>query len=88
MGGWTEALLLSLGRKSTGSDLLISLHRSDVHAGGDRRAARPCFLDRRSWVGSVLVTPAASYSPECLEKLSDNSQARARRLTIKRVIAA
>jgi hypothetical protein len=25
MGGWTEALLLSLGGKSRGSDLLISL---------------------------------------------------------------
>jgi hypothetical protein len=28
------------------------------------------------------------YAPECVEKLSENSQARASRLTIKRVIAA
>jgi hypothetical protein len=28
------------------------------------------------------------YSPECVEKLSDNSQPRANRLSIRRLIAA
>jgi hypothetical protein len=39
-------------------------------------------------VASYPLDAWLAYSPECVEKLFGNSQTRARRLTIKRIMAA
>jgi hypothetical protein len=65
---------------------LLSRSYEGVPATGRERSLFLPFL--RTWGSGVSGRKGWRYSPELVERLSGNSYARAKRLTISRVIAA